>query len=174
MRMREINRWQRNCQAHFSYDVFMQLISILRGKALSEEYLEINKKWPHKSLKFKTNFKQNGVLPKPPTGHSKRRPRQQIPGPNGIYLAWHLRQSMSPLSLLSYGTKVFIQKSLNENDVFFTNNFCALMLLKAVSIILFNIIQSKFYCSRQYFLFVLLVTQSAFTCSKSSFWCLCC
>ena len=82
MRMREINRWQRNCQAHFSYDVFMQLISILRGKALSEEYLEINKKWPHKSLKFKTEIlNRMGFCPNPlrGTASADRGNRYQAP-----------------------------------------------------------------------------------------------
>ena len=43
---------------------------------------------------------QNGTLPTP-TGHSKCRARKLVPGPNGIHLAWHLRHSISPVSLCS-------------------------------------------------------------------------
>ena len=44
---------------------------------------------------------QNGALPIPPTGHSKCRAKKHIPGPNGIYLAWDLLHSISPLLLCS-------------------------------------------------------------------------
>ena len=51
------------------------------------------------SVMAQTKTCQNGALPKPPTRQSKCRARQQIPGPNGVYLAWHLWDSISPPSL---------------------------------------------------------------------------
>ena len=48
-----------------------------------------------------TKTGQNGALPKPPTGHSKRRARQQISGPNVIPGLTSPAQHLSPVALFT-------------------------------------------------------------------------
>ena len=51
-----------------------------------EVYLAGPLEWQGSAV-ARTKTCQNGALPKPPTGHSKCRGRQQISGPYGIYMA---------------------------------------------------------------------------------------